>query len=407
MQDLFELTPELLLEQSQEMSSLCSAYENLFGNISTDLNGINESWSDLLSNNFSGKIGSAQKTFSGALTMLQNSAATARSVAETMQEMDNTWASKISGSKADQILSDLSNNPYFMQVVLNLMNWDPAAESKEAMELLEKLKEKAEDVIPSSVLAWIEFLGKKADKTFFDGNVDKAIDLTTQLLEGDLAGFGKDVELLALKEVFKEAVKGTAGDPVNILGLEYDPTMKYYINMGLGIGEGLGELVQDPSWENLTEVAWNASVKAVLETAGSTVETVTKLIPGISEYYYDENGAEDIGDAAGIALGDLYSLFSPDEDIKEYASNYYKDGMWEGLWGGFEDIGSFIQDSGGAVEAAKSFFSTAYKDSQENLEHMAENAGYLWDSIEKLISGAKDDSIAKTLSGSGGGGAAF
>lgn len=405
MQDLFELTPELLLEQSQEMFSLCSAYENLFSNISSDLNGINGSWSDLLSNNFSGKIGSAQKAFSGALSMLQNSANSARSVAETAQEMDTAWASKISSSMAGQSLSDLRNNPYFMQGVLNLMNWDPAAESKEALELLDKLKEKAEDVIPSSVRAWIEFLGKQADKKFFDGNVDKAIDLTTQLLEGDLEGFGKDAELLVLKEVFKEAVKGTAGDPVNIMGFKYDPTTKYYINMGLGIGEGLGEFAQEPSWENLTEIAWNASVKPVLETAGSTVETVTQLIPGISEYYYDENGAEDIGDAAGIALGDLYRLFTPDEDIKEYASNYYKDGMWEGLWGGFEDIGSFIKDSGGPGEAAKNFFSTAYKDSQENLDHMAENAGYLWDSIEKLIGGAKDDSIAKTLSG--GGGAAF
>ena len=394
MQDLFELTPELLLEQSQEMSSLCAAYENLFANISSDLNGINGSWSDLLSNNFSAKIGSAQKSFSGALTMLRNSASSTRSVAETALEMDNAWASKIGGSMAGQSLGDLRNNPYFMQGVLNLMNWDPAAESKEALELLDQLKEKAEGVIPSSVRAWIEFLGKQADKKFFDGNVDKAIDLTTQLLEGDLEGFGKDAQLLVLKEVFKEAVKGTAGDPVNIMGFKYDPTTKYYINMGLGIGEGLGEFALEPSWENLTEIAWNASVKPVLETAGSTVETVTKLIPGISEYYYDKQGAEDIGDAAGIALGDLYSLFSPDEDIKEYASNYYKDGMWEGLWGGFEDIGSFIKDSGGVGEAAKNFFSTAYKDSQENLAHMAENAEHFWNSLENLV-------------GSGGGGAAF
>lgn len=56
MQDLFELTPELLLEQSQEMSSLCTAYENLFAKITSDLRGMNGSWSDLLANNFSGKI---------------------------------------------------------------------------------------------------------------------------------------------------------------------------------------------------------------------------------------------------------------------------------------------------------------------------------------------------------------
>ena len=55
MQDLFELTPELLLEQSQEMTSLCADFENLFANISSDLKGANDSWSDLLAHNFSGK----------------------------------------------------------------------------------------------------------------------------------------------------------------------------------------------------------------------------------------------------------------------------------------------------------------------------------------------------------------
>ena len=98
MQDIIELTPQLLLEQSQEMQSLCTAYENLFANISSDLTGVNESWSDLLANNFSGKIGSAQKTFSGALTMLGNVAAGTRNVAETIQETDAEWASKIGGA---------------------------------------------------------------------------------------------------------------------------------------------------------------------------------------------------------------------------------------------------------------------------------------------------------------------
>ena len=98
MQDLFELTPELLLEQSQEMFSLCSTFETLFGNITSDLNGINHSWSDLLSNNFSGKLSSAQKAFSGTLVMLRNSASSAQMVAQAAQEADAEWASKIMGA---------------------------------------------------------------------------------------------------------------------------------------------------------------------------------------------------------------------------------------------------------------------------------------------------------------------
>lgn len=98
MQDLFELTPELLLEQSQEMTSLCGDFENLFTNISSDLKGANDSWSDLLAHNFSGKINSAQKAFMGALAMMRNSAGSIRNVAQSAQEMDDQWASKISNS---------------------------------------------------------------------------------------------------------------------------------------------------------------------------------------------------------------------------------------------------------------------------------------------------------------------
>ena len=97
MQDLFELTPELLLEQGQQMSNLYAAYENLFAGVAGDLEAINGGWSDFLANNFSGKIASAQKTFSGALTMLRNSADSVKTVAEASQEMDTAWASRISG----------------------------------------------------------------------------------------------------------------------------------------------------------------------------------------------------------------------------------------------------------------------------------------------------------------------
>ena len=112
MQDLFELTPELLLEQSQEMTSLCGDFENLFAGISSDLKGANDSWSDLLAHNFSGKINSAQKAFMGALTMMRNSAGSIRNVAQAAQEMDDEWASKI-GTELCEIMSSngASANP--------------------------------------------------------------------------------------------------------------------------------------------------------------------------------------------------------------------------------------------------------------------------------------------------------
>lgn len=407
MQDQFELTPELLLEQSQQMTALCGEFENLFSNISSDLNGINGSWSDLLSNNFSGKIGSAQKTFSGALAMLRNSASGTRAVAEAAREMDELWASKISGTTGGTGGSST-------QTLLSALGMDAdqrtsyLGEVKDLKDALKKLEEKYGDNVPPSVQAWIDLLWGKADKAYFDKSFGKAGDIAEvfeKLADEDYRGAFKTGGKTILKEVFGEAVKGTAGEAVTMFGYKYDPTTKYYINMGLGIGEGLGEFVQEPSLENLTEIAWNASAKAVLETAGSSIETMTRLIPGISEYYYDEHGAEDIGDAAGVALGDLYAMFTPDEGIKEYASNYYKDGMWEGLWGGFEDIGNFVEESGGAGEAAKRFFDTAAKDGQETLDHMVDNAKHLWNGVQSLFTG-EVISTSKPVGGSGGGGGA-
>ena len=408
MQDQFELTPELLLAQSQQMTALCGEFENLFSNISSDLNGINGSWSDLLSHNFSAKIGSAQKAFSGALGMLRNSANSTRMVAETAQQMDVAWATRISGSgfqafSVHNLMSALGEN-----VVAGA---SAGYDHKQFLETLKIIKESYEEDMPPSIKAWIEWAGKEVDKAVFDkkfGKIDDIVKALEKLSEGDIGGAVKSGGKTILKEVFKESVKGTAGEAINIFGNKYDPTVKYYLNLGLGIGEGIGEFALDPTLENFTEIAWNASVRPVLETAGSSIETLSRMIPGISEYYYDEHGAEDIGEAAAVALGDVYSMFSPDEDIKEYASNYYKDGMWEGLWGGFEDISNFVEESGGAGEAAKNFFSTASKDGQESLNHIAENAEYLWKGVKSWFGAdVKSDAVARSVGTGGGGGSAF
>lgn len=102
MQDLFELTPELLLEQGQQMSNLYAAYENLFAGVAGDLEAINGGWSDLLANNFSGKIVAAQKSFAGALNMLRNSSDSVRAVAEASREMDAAWASKFGAAFSEK-----------------------------------------------------------------------------------------------------------------------------------------------------------------------------------------------------------------------------------------------------------------------------------------------------------------
>lgn len=100
MQDIFEVKPELLREQSSQLRSIYQAYNTLFDHVASDLQGINSCWSDLLSNNFSVKITSAQKAFHGELAMLANASSMLDLVATTAQDMDTEWAIRISGSSA-------------------------------------------------------------------------------------------------------------------------------------------------------------------------------------------------------------------------------------------------------------------------------------------------------------------
>ena len=71
-------TPSELLAQSAEMSALQSEYDALFVKTTSALNGLNESWSENLSRNFSGKIQSAQKSFSSIINMLSNGSIAAK-----------------------------------------------------------------------------------------------------------------------------------------------------------------------------------------------------------------------------------------------------------------------------------------------------------------------------------------
>ena len=109
-----KLTPEELTAQSVEMASLQSEYEGLFRQVTNSLNGINESWSENLASNFSGKIQSAQKSFSSVANMLLNGSSAARIGSLTFA----------SGTGIGDILSGLMGNGASMPTeVSDLAKW--------------------------------------------------------------------------------------------------------------------------------------------------------------------------------------------------------------------------------------------------------------------------------------------
>ena len=54
-----KLTPEELIAQSTELTSLQTEFESVFSQLTSTLNSMNDSWSATLAGNFAGKIQAA------------------------------------------------------------------------------------------------------------------------------------------------------------------------------------------------------------------------------------------------------------------------------------------------------------------------------------------------------------
>ena len=85
-----------LQEQATEIANLQQQYDETFQTVKTILDQMNGSWSEGLSSNFTGKIGSAQKSFSSILSMLANGSSAAKIAALSYSEVGSVLQSLIS-----------------------------------------------------------------------------------------------------------------------------------------------------------------------------------------------------------------------------------------------------------------------------------------------------------------------
>ncbi len=100
------LTPEELLSQSQEMSSLCREFGSLFQKNQRILQQVNDNWSVNLARNFAGKITSAQRISSAITDMLDTGAKVAQSSAQAIKDVDQSLSNVIGGG--DSSIKDAS-----------------------------------------------------------------------------------------------------------------------------------------------------------------------------------------------------------------------------------------------------------------------------------------------------------
>lgn len=378
MAEILEISPERLLQQSQQMLQLKMSYEDLMEKLLADITGINGSWSRLLANNFSAKIADAQKSFSGVADMLQNGASAAAMAAETLSQGDMTLAAKLVGNPAA---------PTFAQGGVSV---EEALDSyQQAQETHQQLKERidaARGEMSASQRAWFDLIVGKLWKAV-GGETGEALKLSVKvvdkIVEGDYMGAWETLADEGFEDMAKEYITAT--------GVVLNKSQQAaYINYGLNLiknaAEGTTELIlEGTSFETLGKLAWNMTAQPVLDTAGDYIYKAVMLVPGVSEYY-DAQGAKDIGDMASIALGELYGMLSPDPGMKEYASTYYEQqgGLWEGLWNGGKEIVSYVQDNG-LFGAVKQYAQTAAKDAGEAWDHNVENGKILWNEAQEYV----------------------
>lgn len=127
-----QLTPSELQTQANEMQALETEYSILFTGVSSDLKNVNGNWSANLSNNFEGKINSAQKSFTQITQELMKGSKVANTCAVTFESVDTELAKLSQGSAPKTVQIAEKPKPVDMGDYLNRVS---AAEYAKLCEL--------------------------------------------------------------------------------------------------------------------------------------------------------------------------------------------------------------------------------------------------------------------------------
>lgn len=329
------LTPELLFEQSEQMTSLMNEYETLFKAVTQACQGMNASWSENLAKNFAGKIDAAQKSFMSISNMFGNGALAAKTVGLTFENgvglnsiigslMGEGGASMLSTGDLTKLMSMLGegkDTKAIAETIGNLMGGH-GADAKTVMEMAEAI-------------------GSGDYNKALELGFDKWVDWTAgALANGPVPGSWVD-ELneatggaLGLATLDKSFFQNWIGQPIkdaaDIVRNEYSGNPDYAYQA-----------------HKLGEFAWNFGPGAVLKTGGDAAWDFVKDIPVIGDYYKDQ-GVTDAEGAFSTVYSDIVYSITGNEEDRQYYRNFYSDhgGVASGIVDGVKDIGSYLWDNG-------------------------------------------------------------
>lgn len=331
-----KLTPEELIAQSTELTSLQTEFESVFSQLTSTLNSMNDSWSATLAGNFAGKIQAAQKSFTSVANMLANGSSAARLSASTFAS-PGTVLAMLSGGDTSGLdsLSDLagwiSENGDQLGTLGNLVKSpDEMFEALSGMTGIDSdtTKDVLGKLLSGDYEGALKVAGDKGIETVA-GWMSNGLDPSSwvgKLQEMTGSTLGLDLGLDKLESSYYEHVaKGVLGNAVNIVKDQYS--------------EGGG----DPAYQlnQLTQFAWNLGPGGVIETAGDAAFDVVSKLPIVGDYYSDK-GVTNFAGAVDSMIGDVQSIFTGSSD-----SHYYQDhgGIAQGIADGVMDIGSYLYHS--------------------------------------------------------------
>lgn len=186
-----KLDPALLTSQSQQMNALAGEYQNLFSSVVATLKSMDDCWSEVLSANFTGKITTAQNSFSNVTELLQQGGQAAQLAATTLQDVDTALANIMSGKGSGNVSitggngalggggsgGGRSSSSIWQQIKDYFSDsWDKAGNAfKYLEELYGKLPEGVRNGIDKVIYATMGGSGKAA------------IQITSDILTGDLS----------------------------------------------------------------------------------------------------------------------------------------------------------------------------------------------------------------------------
>lgn len=290
MADKIKITPEELQAQAAEMKALESGYSALFSGVSSDLKSVNSNWSANLSRNFTGKITSAQKTFTEITQDLMNGANAADTCAVTFHSIDSELAKlycsdrdsspKKSGSLWDSIKGRIS---------------DDVASLADGLSLLEEFYGSLPDWFTHGV------------DVLLPGSLKDAYTLATGLLQNDLT---LEEAWSIAKNILKEdTCLGIVCNTISYAlekGTARTEKMEQEVYSQLSEGDLLGAGID--MCEGFVDTVLGGSIEVVSKAAGGTIDKLIGTVPGgkyLNKGFQYLTGLFGEGDGKGYSIGGL------------------------------------------------------------------------------------------------------